>query len=132
MKRPRSLIIAWIIAWVTVLPLVHSHMAAGSDASGIDQRSIIHTIFAPDLWDGLEPGVAGTLQAAKYNSPELGFSLLGDKSSFAKLLSLPSAVPDGAATLSVSQLQSTVLSWRRSRFKEHVSSPRAPPSAPVL
>jgi len=132
MKTSRLLLIAWISAWVSMLPLVHSHMAAGADASGLDQRSIIHTIFAPDLWDGLESGSAAALETAKYNSPELGFSVIGDKSAFSKLLSVPSADVDLPALFRSGRGPRLAASLWVARFTNGPAASRAPPLPSLL
>ena len=132
MKTSRLLLIAWISVWVTMLPLVHSHMAAGPDASGLDRRSIIHTIFAPDLWDGLESGSSATVQTAKYNSPELGFSVIGDKSGFSKLLSAPSADVDLSSLFRSGRGPSLAGSLWVGRFTNGPAASRAPPLPSLL
>jgi hypothetical protein len=132
MRTSRSILIAWVIVWVTMLPLVHSHMAAGTDASGLDQRSIIHTIFASDLWDGLESDSSAALQSAKYNSPELGFSVIGDKSGLSKLMSVPSADVDLPALFRSGRRPNIAASLWAGRFINGPAASRAPPLSFLL
>lgn len=77
----RLLIAAWLIIWVTTLPLFHIHVPDTTDRWSALQSGGAHTVFTKDL-----PGEFshpfhdhfGHLSQRVVNSPELGFTLLSD------------------------------------------------------
>ena len=79
----RLLILTWLIAWVTTVPLFHIHLpdTTAYDPASV-QRGLAHTVFTPDL-----PGEfscphdnVAHLSHRVLNSPELGFALVNDRS----------------------------------------------------
>ena len=78
----RLLILAWLIIWITTLPLFHIHAPDTTDRWSALQSGGAHTVFTRDL-----PGEFshpfhdhfGHLSQRAVNSPELGFALFGNK-----------------------------------------------------
>lgn len=100
--RWRILTAAWLIIWVTTLPLFHIHVPDTTDRWSALQSGGAHTVFTRDL-----PGEFshpfhdhfGHLSQRVVNSPELGFALFNDKSEDQKAKQLcalyaPGCVPN--------------------------------------
>lgn len=88
----RVLILAWVIMWVTTVPLFHTHLPDLSEGPASLQNGLAHTVFSPDL-----PGeffrVSHVTQQDHFahvsnrvsNSPELGFVLSSEDSKSRKM-----------------------------------------------
>ena len=82
----RFLILAWLIAWISTVPLFHIHLPDTTDRWSILQSGGAHTVLTPDL-----PGEYASpphdnhrepsahLATRGVNSPELGLVLFGEK-----------------------------------------------------
>ena len=80
-----ALIVAWLITWVSTVPLFHIHIPDPTDRWPVFQIGEVHTVLAPDL-----PGEfslpshdsqresSAQIGARTINSPELGFTLIGE------------------------------------------------------
>jgi len=84
--RCRLLIVAWLIIWVTSVPLYHIHIPDNTDRWSALQGGA-HTVFTPDLpgefsptWHDVLPGHFGHLSQRAVHSPELGIAIFNDKS----------------------------------------------------
>jgi len=126
----RLLILAWLIAWLTVVPLFHIHIPDSTDRWSVLQSGGAHTVFTPDLpGEFSRPFSDSSRSLAKrgVNSPELGIALLVEKSKATELtiLRTPSHV------LNSPLLPSLVLEapeqHRTLRLSQAVLAPRAPP-----
>lgn len=81
--RGRLVIVAWLIIWVTTLPLFHTHVPDATDRWSALQSGGAHTVFTKDL-----PGEFshpfhdrfGHLSQRAVNSPELGLAVFKGKS----------------------------------------------------
>ena len=79
----RLLILVWLIAWITAVPLFHVHVPDNTDRWSALQSGGPHTVFTHDL-----PGEfshpfhdhLGHLSQRAVNSPELGFAVFNYKS----------------------------------------------------
>jgi hypothetical protein len=79
----RFLAVAWIITWVTTVPLFHVHIPDTTDRWSALRSGGTHTVFTGDLpgefshpfHDGF-----GHLSQRAVNSPELGFVVFNSKS----------------------------------------------------
>src|SRR5262247_1457192 len=83
----RLLIVAWLITWITTVPLFHIHIPDTTDDWSALQSGGAHTVFTPDLpgeysrpFHDNQAGHSGHLSQRSVNSPELGIALFGDKS----------------------------------------------------
>lgn len=98
-----GLIVAWLVIWITAVPLFHVHIPDTTDRWSALNSGGPHTVLTQDL-----PGEFSHplydhfrhLAQRAVNSPELGFALFNDKSddTKAKQLYICSAVgqvPDG-------------------------------------
>jgi len=79
------LILAWLIMWVTTVPLFHTHLPDTTDGPISLQGGVAHTVFSPDLPGEFSRSLVGTQQENIFrlsnrvsNSPELGILLLED------------------------------------------------------
>jgi hypothetical protein len=81
----RLLILGWLIAWISAVPLFHIHLPDTTDRWSGLQAGGAHTVLTPDL-----PGEyaspshnhrdASTHIATRVvNSPELGFTVFGEQ-----------------------------------------------------
>ena len=78
--QSRLLVLVWVIAWVTTVPLFHIHLPDISDRLASQGGGVAHTVFSPEL-----PGEFSRfshnqdhfthLSSKVLNSPELGFVL---------------------------------------------------------
>ena len=83
----RILIVAWLITWITAVPLFHVHIPDTTDRWSAIQSGGPHTVLTRDL-----PGEFshpfhdhfGHLSQRAVNSPELGFAVFNNKSDDAK------------------------------------------------
>jgi len=83
----RLLILAWLIAWITTIPLFHIHIPDPTDRWSALQSAGAHTVLTPDLPGEFSPpfhdnqaGHSGHLSQRSINSPELGIALIDEKS----------------------------------------------------
>jgi hypothetical protein len=129
----RLLILAWVITWVTTVPLFHTHLPDINDGPASRQGGLAHTVFSPDL-----PGEFSCphdkvphLSNRVTNSPELGFVLSTEDSKSRKVeqpsvLGVLCCLPN-RPFLSNPAIESAAI---RPRLLLSVAShgPRAPPS----
>ena len=92
----RLFLLAWLIAWITTLPLFHIHIPDTTDRWSVLQSGGAHTVFTPDLPGEFQQpfhDVFNHLSPRAVNSPELGIALFDEKSKDQKLkpLHLPYA-----------------------------------------
>lgn len=150
--RPRTVIAAWGILWMLMVPLFHVHPEAAHrhGNSGHVHGGIVHTVFSPDparehtahihdsssLETDYQHFQAGSRVGHAFSHPEIEFSLLGASSDRSAGKPEPTAtgLPEvgsppvqrvvfAASTLPV--LSPTVL------FLSTGLSPRAPPSLSI-
>jgi hypothetical protein len=79
----RLLIVAWLITWITAVPLFHVHVPDTTDRWSSLQSGGPHTVFTADLPGEFShpfPDHFGHLSQRTINSPELGFALSNNKS----------------------------------------------------
>ena len=131
--RSRLLVLAWVIAWVTTVPLFHTHLPDTTDRWSSLQSFGAHTVFTPDL-----PGEFSCphdhfahLSKRVSNSPELGFVLSTDDSKSRKMgqlsvLGVVCCLPN-RPILSNSAIESRA-THRRLLLFSPPQGPRAPPS----
>jgi hypothetical protein len=132
------LILAWMILWVTTVPLFHTHLPDTSDASSSREGGLAHTVFSPDLPGEYSRSYDVTHQAHFFhlsnhvpNSPELGFVLLDENLKHRKLgqpsvlvlLFCPPPIPFHA----FSTIESTVIP-PNFLLSDTPRGPRPPPS----
>ena len=86
------LILAWLITWVTTVPLFHTHLPDTTDGPAYLQGGLAHTVFSPDLPGEFSRSYNVTHQEHFFhvsnrvsNSPELGLILLDDASQHRKV-----------------------------------------------
>jgi hypothetical protein len=86
------LIIAWLILWVTTVPLFHTHLPDTTDAPASMQGGLAHTVFSPDLPGEFSRSYNVTHQQHFFhlsnrvsNSPELSLALLDDDEKYRKI-----------------------------------------------
>lgn len=84
----RLLILAWLMTWVTTVPLFHIHLPDTTDGSASLQGGLAHTVFTPDLPGEFSRSYNVTRQEHFFsvsnrvsNSPEVGIALLDDDDS---------------------------------------------------
>lgn len=83
----RLFILAWLITWITSVPLYHLHFPDTTDRWSALHSGGAHTVFTPDLVgefsrpfkESQQANVAHLSQRI-VNSPELGIALLDEKS----------------------------------------------------
>lgn len=83
----RLLILAWLMTWVTTVPLFHIHLPDTTDGPASLQGGLAHTVFSPDLPGEFSRSFNVTHQEhfagvsnRVSNSPEFGIALLDDDS----------------------------------------------------
>lgn len=83
--RCRLLILAWLILWVTTLPLFHTHVPDTTDRWSALQSGGAHTVFTPSLpgeffhpFHDSQTGHSSHISNRVVNSPEIGMALLDD------------------------------------------------------
>jgi len=86
------LIFAWLILWVTTVPLFHTHLPDTSGGPTSLQGGLAHTVFSPDLPGEFSRSYNVTHQPRFFhlsnrvsNSPELGLVLLDDDDKHRKI-----------------------------------------------
>jgi len=80
--RRRLLVVAWLIAWITTIPLFHTHVPDTTDRWSALQSGGAHTVLTPDLPGEFAPPFHdhfGHLSQRAVNSPELGFAVYNNK-----------------------------------------------------
>src|SRR5215472_17982889 len=126
----RLLIVAWLIAWMSTVPLFHIHIPDSTDRWSVLQSGGAHTVFTPDLpGEFSRPFSDSSRSLAKrgVNSPELGIALLVEKSKATELtiLRTPSHVLN--SPLLTSLVLEAPEQHRTLRLSQAVLAPRAPP-----
>lgn len=130
----RLLVLVWVVAWVTTVPLFHIHLPDISDRLATP-GSVAHTVFSPDL-----PGEFSRfsnnqdhythLSKKVLNSPELGFTL--SSASKDREAAQPSALSVSFCLLNRPSWPTSVLELpalpRQLLVFGASQSPRAPPS----
>jgi hypothetical protein len=83
----RLFILAWLITWITSVPLYHLHFPDTTDRWSALHSGGAHTVFTPDLagefsrpFKESQKAHANHLSQRIVNSPELGIALLDEKS----------------------------------------------------
>ena len=83
----RLFILAWLITWITSVPLYHLHFPDTTDPWSALHSGGAHTVFTPDLVGEFSRPFKESQQAHSVhlsqrivNSPELGIGLLDEKS----------------------------------------------------
>jgi hypothetical protein len=86
------LIFAWLILWVTTVPLFHTHLPDTTDGPASPQSGLAHTVFSPDLAGEFSRSYNVTHQPRCFhlsnrvsNSPELSLALLDDDDKHRKI-----------------------------------------------
>lgn len=137
--RSRSLILTWVILWVTTIPLFHTHFPDLSGDTAATQGGIAHTVFSADL-----PGEFSRFSPAVHrdhfsqvsnrvsNSPELDFVLSSEDSKGRKMgepsaLSMFGSLPGNSFLHSISE---PLAIHRRTLVLQTSLGARAPPSVP--
>jgi hypothetical protein len=79
------LILAWVIIWLTTVPLLHIHLPDTTGGPASLQGGLAHTVFSPDLPGEFSHSFNVAHQEHFFhvsnrvsNSPELGIALLDD------------------------------------------------------
>ena len=133
----RLLILAWLIAWMTTIPLFHIHIPDTTDRWSVLQSAGAHTVLTPDLPGEFSPpfhdnqaGHSGHLSQRSINSPELGIALIDEKSDDRRvearsISSLPSRFAD-ASLLSSVRFELPWPCWKP-HLSRASSAERAPP-----
>lgn len=133
----RLLILAWVITWITAVPLFHTHLPDITYGPASLQGGLAHTVFSPDL-----PGEFSCphdhfahVSSRVFNSPELGFVLstedsksrkVGERSVLGVLCCFPNRpFPTNSAIESRA-------THRRLLLLSASQGPRAPPSVVSL
>ena len=82
----RLLILAWLITWISTVPLFHIHIPDTTDRWSALQSGGVHTVLTPDLPGEFCPPSQdrhqespAQIRARAINSPELGFTLIGEQ-----------------------------------------------------
>ena len=78
----RLLIVAWLIAWITAVPLFHVHVPDNTDRWSALESGGPHTVFTHDLAGEFSHPFHdhfGHLSQRAVNSPELGFAVFNNK-----------------------------------------------------
>ncbi|HKC94665.1 MAG TPA: hypothetical protein VKB81_11685 [Nitrospira sp.] len=90
----RLLILAWLIAWMSTVPLFHIHLPDTTDRWSVLQSGGAHTVLTPDLPGEYAPPShashrdSSALTSRGVNSPELGIVLFGEKAKKSKALTV--------------------------------------------
>jgi hypothetical protein len=82
----RFLILVWMIAWISTVPLFHIHLPDTSDRWSVLQSGGVHTVVTPDLPGEYAPpshrnhrDASNQIATRLVNSPELGFIVFGEQ-----------------------------------------------------
>lgn len=96
----RLLILAWLIAWMSTVPLFHIHLPDPTDRWSVLQSGGAHTVLTPDLpGEYAPPSHASHRDSSAHftsrgvNSPELGIVLFGEKAKKSKTLTVLGSLP---------------------------------------
>jgi len=96
----RLLIVAWLIAWMSTVPLFHIHLPDTTDRWSVLQSGGAHTVLTPDLPGEYAPPSHGShrdpsahFTSRGVNSPELGLVLFGEKAKKSKALTVLGSLP---------------------------------------
>ena len=131
------MILAWLITWITTVPLSHTHLPDTTDGPASPHEGLARTIFSPDLPGEYSRSYNVTHQEHFFhvsnrvpNSPELGIALLDEETKHRKvgppsvliLCYLPKRPPLPQVAIESSAIHRTFL------VLAVVQSPRAPPS----
>src|SRR5215472_14641350 len=91
----RLLLLAWLIAWISTVPLFHIHLPDTTDGWSVLQSGGAHTVLTPDLpGEYAPPPHASHRDSSPHftvrgvNSPELGLVLFGEKAKKWKALTV--------------------------------------------
>ena len=134
----RILIFAWLIVWVTTVPLFHTHLPDTTDGPASPQSGLAHTVFSPDLPGEFSRSYNVTHQPRFFhlsnrvsNSPELGLALLDDDEKHRKIgqpsvLAVLCCVPP-SPLVPHATIESAAVSPRLCLFMSP-HGPRSPPS----
>ena len=79
----RLFVLAWLITWITSVPLFHIHIPDTTDRWSLLHSGGAHTVFTPDLPGEFSQPFIGShvfLSKRGVNSPELGIVLFDEKS----------------------------------------------------
>jgi hypothetical protein len=94
----RPLILAWLITWITSVPLYHVHIPDTTDRWSALHSGGAHTVFSPGLagefsrpFQESQQAHSAHLSQRSVNSPELDIALLDEKSRANELNSLGTA-----------------------------------------
>ena len=79
----RHLIWIWLITWISTVPLFHLHIPDSTDRWSALLSASAHTVLSPDLPGEFTPPSDNRESSAQIglraiNSPELGFTLIGE------------------------------------------------------
>ena len=84
-KRRRLMVVAWLITWITTVPLFHIHVPDATDRWSALQSGGAHTVLTPDLpgeffhpFHDSQQGHTSHLSNRTVNSPEIGMAILDD------------------------------------------------------
>jgi hypothetical protein len=115
------LIVAWLIAWVTTVPLFHTHLPDITEGPATLHGGLAHTVFSPDLPGEFSRSYNVThqdhdvhLSNRVSNSPELGIVLLENDEAKHRKVGHPSVLivlccPPMSPLLSLSTLDSAAV-----------------------
>jgi len=85
--RWRLLVLAWVIPWITTVPLFHLHLPDTTDWWSALNSGGAHTVFTPDLpgefarpLHNTHEGHSARLSPRLVNSPELGIAVFYERS----------------------------------------------------
>jgi len=85
--RWRLLVLAWVIPWITTVPLFHLHLPDTTDWWSALNSGGAHTVFTPDLpgefarpLHNTHEGHSARLSPRLVNSPELGITVFYEQS----------------------------------------------------
>jgi len=94
----RLVLLAWLITWITSVPLYHVHIPDTTDRWSALHSGGVHTVFTPDLPVEFSCPLKQSREARSahlsqriVHSPELGIALLDEKSRTNELNSLGTA-----------------------------------------
>jgi len=89
------LILAWLVAWVSTVPLFHIHLPDTTDRWSVLRSGGAHTVVTPDLPGEYAPPQHDSprdssthIATRAVNSPELGFTLFGENAKRLEPLSI--------------------------------------------
>jgi hypothetical protein len=134
----RLLILAWLMTWVTTVPLFHTHLPDTTDGPASLQGGLAHTVFSPDLPGEFSRSYNVTRQEHFFhvsnrvsNTPEVGIALLNDYSKNRRMgqpsiLGVHCRLPN-RPLLPNSAIESRAI-YRSSLLFVGPQGPRAPPS----